>query len=114
MRRRAEAYVAQARTYEDALDRARDFAAEEMFLIGLNLLSGRLDLFAFHLSGNRGNVLGMAERLRLLTRRAARLHALRRHPGLLDRMPGDHHAKGVLDVDHQLQIMSHDASSCSA
>ena len=28
---------------EDALDRARDFAAEEMFLIGLNLLSGRLD-----------------------------------------------------------------------
>ncbi len=43
MRARAEAYVAQARTYEDALDRARDFAAEEMFLIGLNLLSGRLD-----------------------------------------------------------------------
>src|SRR5271157_1787302 len=43
MRERAEAYVAQARTYEDALDRARDFAAEEMFLIGLNLLSGRLD-----------------------------------------------------------------------
>ena len=29
--------------YEDALDRARDFAAEEMFLIGLHLLSGRLD-----------------------------------------------------------------------
>ncbi len=43
MRERAEAYVAQARTYEDALDRARDFASEEMFLIGLNLLSGRLD-----------------------------------------------------------------------
>ena len=43
MRKRVEAYVAQARTYEDALDRARDFAAEEMFLIGLNLLSGRLD-----------------------------------------------------------------------
>ena len=43
MRARAEVYVAQARTYEDALDRARDFAAEEMFLIGLNLLSGRLD-----------------------------------------------------------------------
>ncbi len=43
MRERAEAYVAQARTYEDALDRARGFAAEEMFLIGLNLLSGRLD-----------------------------------------------------------------------
>ena len=30
-------------TYEEALNRARDFAAEEMFLIGLNLLSGRLD-----------------------------------------------------------------------
>ena len=43
MRKRAEAYVAQARTYEDGLDRARGFAAEEMFLIGLNLLSGRLD-----------------------------------------------------------------------
>jgi glutamate-ammonia-ligase adenylyltransferase len=43
MRVRAEAYVAQAKSYEDALDRARDFAAEEMFLIGLNLLSGRLD-----------------------------------------------------------------------
>ena len=37
---RVEAYVAQARSYEDALNRARDFAAEEMFLIGLNLLSG--------------------------------------------------------------------------
>ncbi len=43
MRARADAYVAQARTFEDALDRARKFAAEEMFLIGLNLLSGRLD-----------------------------------------------------------------------
>jgi glutamate-ammonia-ligase adenylyltransferase len=43
MRERAGVYVAQARTYEEALDRARDFAAEEMFLIGLNLLSGRLD-----------------------------------------------------------------------
>jgi glutamate-ammonia-ligase adenylyltransferase len=43
MRERAEAYVGHARTYEDALDRARFFAAEEMFLIGLNLLSGRLD-----------------------------------------------------------------------
>src|SRR5271166_3371551 len=42
-RARAETYIAQARSYEDALDRARDFAAEEMFLIGLNLLSGRLD-----------------------------------------------------------------------
>ena len=40
---RAEAYVAQAQTFEEALDRVRDFAAEEMFLIGLNLLSGRLD-----------------------------------------------------------------------
>jgi len=43
MHKRAEAYVAQARTYEEGLDRARGFAAEEMFLIGLNLLSGRLD-----------------------------------------------------------------------
>jgi [glutamine synthetase] adenylyltransferase / [glutamine synthetase]-adenylyl-L-tyrosine phosphorylase len=42
-RLRAETYVEQARNYEDALDRARDFAAEEMFLIGLHLLSGRLD-----------------------------------------------------------------------
>ncbi len=43
MQKRVEAYIAQAHSYEDALDRARDFAAEEMFLIGLNLLSGRLD-----------------------------------------------------------------------
>ncbi len=42
-RARAETYIAQARSYEDSLDRARDFAAEEKFLIGLNLLSGRLD-----------------------------------------------------------------------
>ena len=40
---RVEAFVAQAQSYEDALNRARDFAAEEMFHIGLNLLSGRLD-----------------------------------------------------------------------
>ncbi len=40
---RAAGYLAGARTYEEALDRARDFAAEEMFLVGLNLLSGRLD-----------------------------------------------------------------------
>ena len=43
MGERVEAYVAQASTYEEALNRARDFAAEEMFHIGLNLLSGRLD-----------------------------------------------------------------------
>ncbi len=42
-RLRAATYVGQARSFEDALDRARDFAAEEMFLIGLHLLSGRLD-----------------------------------------------------------------------
>jgi len=42
-RARAESFVAQAKGFEEALDRARDFAAEEMFLIGLNLLSGRLD-----------------------------------------------------------------------
>src|SRR5271165_1058954 len=43
MRKRAEAYIAPAHSDADALNRARDFAAEEMFLIGLNLLSGRLD-----------------------------------------------------------------------
>jgi [glutamine synthetase] adenylyltransferase / [glutamine synthetase]-adenylyl-L-tyrosine phosphorylase len=43
MGERIEAYVAQAPTYEDALNRARDFAAEEKFHIGLSLLSGRLD-----------------------------------------------------------------------
>ncbi len=42
-RLRAETYVEQAHNTEEALDRARDFAAEEMFLIGLHLLSGRLD-----------------------------------------------------------------------
>ena len=40
---RVETFVAQAQSLEDALNRARDFAAEEMFHIGLNLLSGRLD-----------------------------------------------------------------------
>jgi [glutamine synthetase] adenylyltransferase / [glutamine synthetase]-adenylyl-L-tyrosine phosphorylase len=40
---RVEAFVSQAQTYEDALNRARDFASEESFSIGLNLLSGRLD-----------------------------------------------------------------------
>ena len=43
LRARVDAFVARAHGYEDALDRARDFAAEETFLIGLNLLSGRLD-----------------------------------------------------------------------
>ena len=43
MGERVEAFVAQAPTYEEALNRARDFAAEEKFHIGLNLLSGRLD-----------------------------------------------------------------------
>jgi glutamate-ammonia-ligase adenylyltransferase len=32
-----------AASFEDMLDRARDFAAEEMFLIGVRLLSGALD-----------------------------------------------------------------------
>jgi glutamate-ammonia-ligase adenylyltransferase len=40
---RGETFVFQAQSFEDALNRARDFAAEEMFHIGLNLLSGRLD-----------------------------------------------------------------------
>ena len=43
MSARVETFVAQAQSFEDALNRARDFAAEEMFHIGLNLLSGRLD-----------------------------------------------------------------------
>jgi [glutamine synthetase] adenylyltransferase / [glutamine synthetase]-adenylyl-L-tyrosine phosphorylase len=43
MAARIEAFIAQAPSYEEALNRARDFAAEEMFHIGLNLLSGRLD-----------------------------------------------------------------------
>jgi [glutamine synthetase] adenylyltransferase / [glutamine synthetase]-adenylyl-L-tyrosine phosphorylase len=41
--RRLEAFVASAATIEAVLDRARDFAAEEMFLIGIRLLSGVLD-----------------------------------------------------------------------
>jgi glutamate-ammonia-ligase adenylyltransferase len=41
--RRVAAYVASAMTIEGVLDRARDFAAEEMFLIGIRLLSGVLD-----------------------------------------------------------------------
>jgi [glutamine synthetase] adenylyltransferase / [glutamine synthetase]-adenylyl-L-tyrosine phosphorylase len=40
---RVAAYVASAATIEGVLDRARDFAAEEMFLIGVRLLSGVLD-----------------------------------------------------------------------
>jgi glutamate-ammonia-ligase adenylyltransferase len=40
---RVKAFVAQAPAYEDALNRARDFAAEENFHVGLNLLSGSLD-----------------------------------------------------------------------
>src|SRR5271163_4067386 len=40
---RVETFVSQGRSLEDALNRARDFAAEEMFHIGLNLLSERLD-----------------------------------------------------------------------
>jgi [glutamine synthetase] adenylyltransferase / [glutamine synthetase]-adenylyl-L-tyrosine phosphorylase len=40
---RVETFVSQGQSYEDALNRARDFAAEEMFHIGLNLLSGRLN-----------------------------------------------------------------------
>jgi glutamate-ammonia-ligase adenylyltransferase len=40
---RIETFVSQAQSFEDALNRARDFAAEETFHIGLNLLSGRLD-----------------------------------------------------------------------
>ena len=35
--------MAQEQSFEDALNRARDFAAEETFHIGLNLLSGLYD-----------------------------------------------------------------------
>jgi glutamate-ammonia-ligase adenylyltransferase len=40
---RVETFVAQEQSFEDALNRARDFAAEETFHIGLNLLSGLYD-----------------------------------------------------------------------
>jgi glutamate-ammonia-ligase adenylyltransferase len=41
--RRAEAYLAPSHDFEDALNRARDYAAEEKFLIGVRLISGVLD-----------------------------------------------------------------------
>jgi len=40
--KRVADFVAGAPTYENALDRVRDFAGEEMFLIGVRLLSGAL------------------------------------------------------------------------
>jgi [glutamine synthetase] adenylyltransferase / [glutamine synthetase]-adenylyl-L-tyrosine phosphorylase len=40
---RVETFVSQGQGFEEALNRARDFAAEETFHIGLSLLSGRLD-----------------------------------------------------------------------
>jgi glutamate-ammonia-ligase adenylyltransferase len=40
---RLEAFLAGAATFENVLDRVRDFAAEDMFLIGVKLLSGALD-----------------------------------------------------------------------
>jgi glutamate-ammonia-ligase adenylyltransferase len=40
---RVESYLARAADYEAMLDRARDFASEETFLIGVRLLSGELD-----------------------------------------------------------------------
>jgi glutamate-ammonia-ligase adenylyltransferase len=40
---RIDAFVASAPTLEGVLDRVRDFAAEEMFLIGVRLLAGVLD-----------------------------------------------------------------------
>ncbi|MGA2043435.1 MAG: bifunctional [glutamine synthetase] adenylyltransferase/[glutamine synthetase]-adenylyl-L-tyrosine phosphorylase [Roseiarcus sp.] len=40
---RVEAFVASAPTIEGVLDRTRDFAAEEMFLVGVRLLAGLLD-----------------------------------------------------------------------
>ena len=41
--KRLETFLAAAHDYEDALNRARDFVAEEKFLIGVRLLSGALD-----------------------------------------------------------------------
>jgi [glutamine synthetase] adenylyltransferase / [glutamine synthetase]-adenylyl-L-tyrosine phosphorylase len=41
--RRVAAFVPSTLTIEGVLDRARDFAGEEMFLIGVRLLSGSLD-----------------------------------------------------------------------
>jgi glutamate-ammonia-ligase adenylyltransferase len=43
MAARVDAFLASAKNVENTLDRARDFAAEEMFLIGVRLLSGALD-----------------------------------------------------------------------
>jgi glutamate-ammonia-ligase adenylyltransferase len=40
---RLETFLAGAATFENVLDRVRDFAAEDMFLIGVRLLSGVLD-----------------------------------------------------------------------
>jgi glutamate-ammonia-ligase adenylyltransferase len=40
---RVARFLDAATSFEDMLDRARDFAAEEMFLIGVRLLSGALD-----------------------------------------------------------------------
>jgi glutamate-ammonia-ligase adenylyltransferase len=40
---RMQGYLAPAADFEDALNRARDFAAEEKFLIGVRMLSGALD-----------------------------------------------------------------------
>src|SRR5579872_3618367 len=42
-RGRLEAFLAGAGTFESVLDRVRDFAAEDMFLIGVRLFSGALD-----------------------------------------------------------------------
>jgi [glutamine synthetase] adenylyltransferase / [glutamine synthetase]-adenylyl-L-tyrosine phosphorylase len=41
--RRTEAYLAPSHDFEDALNRARDYAAEEKFLIGVRLISGAFD-----------------------------------------------------------------------
>jgi glutamate-ammonia-ligase adenylyltransferase len=41
--RRVNTYLARAEDYEAMLDRAREFASEETFLIGVRLLSGALD-----------------------------------------------------------------------
>ncbi len=43
MASRVAAYIDRAEDYEAMLDRARDFASEETFLIGVRLLSGALD-----------------------------------------------------------------------
>ena len=62
---RVDAFLAPAQSFEDMLDRARDFAAEETFLIGVRLLSGALDP---EMAGRAYSALAQALLAALLTR----------------------------------------------